>query len=340
MRDNLYFKLASNCVIVNGKLESIVCDLKSGKYIPVPNIIYNVLEENENSDVDIKGLKKHFENKCDEGIDSFLSFLKNEKLGVLTKEKLLLRTRKTTSWDYPRTISNAIIEVSDLHNYDVHSAIKQLNDLQCEAIEIRFLESVYLDKVMQLLQSFLQSFIKCYILYLKFDNSLNNENVIKLHNAVKQVNRIVIHSTPLDFIKKPGSNIENKVIYTRRKILKNTPESVSSENLVLNVSSFNEAQKFNLGLNRKVCIDSYGNIKNHLLHQTDYGNLNNTTIENVVKDNRFQEKWEITHDKIEICRDCQYRYMCADNSDIIQERGKYKKVGKCNFDPYTNKWRN
>ena len=58
----------------------------------------------------------------------------------------------------------------------------------------------------------------------------------------------------------------------------------------------------------------------------------------VVSKRNFQEKWFISNDNIVKCCDCQFRYSCVSNSDILTKKGKYYKKSTCKFNPSTNEW--
>lgn len=96
--------------------------------------------------------------------------------------------------------------------------------------------------------------------------------------------------------------------------------------------------EFNVGLNRKLTIDSRGKVKNFFSHQTVFGDVRENSLHDVLSKDEFQAKWRITNDMIEKCKDCQYRYMCLSNSDIVQKNNKYYKLNSCDFNPYKNKW--
>jgi radical SAM protein with 4Fe4S-binding SPASM domain len=49
--------------------------------------------------------------------------------------------------------------------------------------------------------------------------------------------------------------------------------------------------------------------------------------------------WEITKNQIEICKDCELRYICQDcRAYTIDENNKYSKPLKCKYDQYQAVW--
>lgn len=69
------------------------------------------------------------------------------------------------------------------------------------------------------------------------------------------------------------------------------------------------------------------------------GNLNEHSLQWIVH-NGLRPFWKLTRDKISVCRDCEYRYICRDcrpwaygyTGDL------YAKTPTCTYDPYTGEW--
>jgi len=102
----------------------------------------------------------------------------------------------------------------------------------------------------------------------------------------------------------------------------------------LNILSFTEAQQHNIGLNRKVCIDAQGNIKNYVSHQKSFGHIDHTDLKSLITTQEFQEKWHISNDQIHQCQDCQYRYVCLSNTDLEKKEDIWHKKNYCDFSRY------
>ena len=54
-----------------------------------------------------------------------------------------------------------------------------------------------------------------------------------------------------------------------------------------------------------------------------------------------KEVWNTSNDMVEICKDCEFRYICADPSIPIKKDGEqyYHKNVQCNYNPYLNLWK-
>lgn len=91
--------------------------------------------------------------------------------------------------------------------------------------------------------------------------------------------------------------------------------------------------------NLKVCIDKNGDYKNDLSFQETFGNFQTKNLQELLIDKEFTKLWYLGNDKIEKCKDCQNRYQCVSNSNIMQQNNLYYKINTCNFDPYNNNWK-
>lgn len=70
-------------------------------------------------------------------------------------------------------------------------------------------------------------------------------------------------------------------------------------------------------------------------------NLKKNSIKNILELDEFQKLWNASKDQVEVCRDCEFRYICPDGRVPNKESntdGYYTNKLKCNYDPYQNKW--
>ena len=167
----------------------------------------------------------------------------------------------------------------------------------------------------------------------ELNNIVKDARIIcKIYNAEKEESIYGTWETkqkPYDYLKIVTKNsdlsFDQKIKYSR-------------DTFQVNISFFMEAQEHNTGLNKKVCVDELGNYKHDVSHKKTFGNQNNKSLDELLADDSFVNGWKISNDKIEKCKDCQFKYMCYSCSEVEERDGKYYKVDDCNFDPYSNKW--
>lgn len=332
---NKKFELFSFCIPVKGAKKSVICDLRQGRFIPISNTIYSILDDNVEKKYSIIDIKRNLDNRSDYEIDTLLNFLEQNKMGIYQDENSVLIKKINFQFYSHQKISNSIIEIKEINNYNIIYVLNQLNKLFCEAIEIRFLEEISKTELINILEFCKEKNFKIVNLFIKNNKNLKDKDYKDFFYKYRMLNRIFVHSTS----DKNNFNSSDYVFYLSSQLKESHRECVSLDNLVLNYFSFSEAKNFNLGLNKKLSIDYKGNVKNHLSHSKIFGNVNNESLSTIIKKDSFKTKWNLSHDKIEICRECQYRYMCNDCIDITQNKqGKFIKTMKCNFDPYRDRW--
>jgi SPASM domain peptide maturase of grasp-with-spasm system len=117
--------------------------------------------------------------------------------------------------------------------------------------------------------------------------------------------------------------------------------NISTSYFSINLETFTEAQKHNTCLNRKISIDVNGEIKNCPSMTKSYGNIKDTTLVQALEKEGFKDVWYIHKDQIEVCKDCEFRYICTDCRAYIQDPNNiYSKPAKCSYNPYTATWGN
>jgi hypothetical protein len=160
-----------------------------------------------------------------------------------------------------------------------------------------------------------------------------------LANQEPRISRFLIYAAREDrIVSSDDVRYDKLIIYRTKNIRIDFREIISPDRFTINMDVFSEAKSFNAGLNRKVCIDKDGNIKNYLDHEKVFGNTNTSPIRDVIAGKEFRVNWNISNDQIEICRECQYRYCCISNSDIVMKEEKYFKKNMCSFNPADNLW--
>lgn len=322
------------CQLVFGRSKSLVYDLQRKGFYSLSNDAYSILKMSEN--LDIASIKAFYNDK-DSFIDDFFNQFIEAEMGFYTNEPTSFPNIDFT-WYSPNVITNSIIEIDNYSQFDFEYAIKQLDDLACKAVQIRFLNFITIDVINGYLSVFKTSRIKHIELLIPFvSESFRNEYYEIMVNDPR-LYRIMVYSSPKDQLIF-SNRIQGKALIEFEKDIRiNINETIKLERFSTNIELFSEAQAYNLGLNRKVCINKEGEIKNYLTHKSSFGNIMNTDVKNVIESKEFIKKWDVSNDDIEICKDCQYRYTCVSNSDIIEIKGKYYKEEICGFDPFTNNW--
>jgi len=113
----------------------------------------------------------------------------------------------------------------------------------------------------------------------------------------------------------------------------------SSQNVVEWLKYFNEASFYNTYFNKKISIDINGKIKNSPACSKSYDNIREITLLEVMGKPGFKDLWHITKDKIDVCKDCEFRHICSDCRAFIKDpENIYSQPAKCTYNPYIAKW--
>lgn len=335
MKKNNYFKLYGNVIPVDGYSESLICDLEKNTFLPVANQLFNLIELTERN-FSIQDINKIYKNKNNKAIELFFEYIHNKGYGFYTNEPELF-PKIQLNWFSPYELTNSIIEIKKESTTHIRTAVEKISSIGCEAIELRFLDCLNMITINEICNLVTQGKIKCIFLFIKYNKLYSHDEICSLYSKFHAICSVTVHSSPLIDIKDINTSLflSKRIKYTTKQL---EPIIAGIEKVipirVLNMSSFTEAINYNMGLNRKLCINHKGLIKNYLSHSKDYGSIKTADLQEIIKDKSFTYYWNITKDKTEICKDCQYRYMCMDNSDIITSRNKHNRINACNFSPY------
>jgi SPASM domain peptide maturase of grasp-with-spasm system len=148
---------------------------------------------------------------------------------------------------------------------------------------------------------------------------------------------VFIHSSEkFEFTRKPEGQAASIVYVTDKINSAGHCGKISHKYFSINIKTFTEAQKHNTCLNRKISVDAEGNIKNCPSCNNTFGNMKDTSLSMAMNKNGFKDLWYISKDQIEVCKDCEFRYICTDCRAYIQNPDNiYSKPAKCEYDPYT-----
>ena len=312
---------------------SVIMDLQRNNYIEIPNILFEILSNNLR-EINIDELKEKYFQEYNEGIDKYFAFLVELEYGFFTKEPLLF-PEMSEDFLTPFLLMSSVVSYNDKSNYSLSNTFNQMKFLGVQSLQIRIFTKIDINDLLNSLSCFKESRTKVIEIYLK-DFNYDLTEVKKFVNSDFRIT-LVLHSINREI---EIENLINNIYLTRNIINENEDEIYAKELFVSNIPFYIEAKKFNVGLNKKICVDYNGDIKNYINHITSFGNINEIELINVLKNEDFKKKWNIKNDEIKKCQDCQYRYACISNSDLEMKKNETIKINTCNFNPYSNEWDN
>ncbi|WP_343913712.1 grasp-with-spasm system SPASM domain peptide maturase [Aquimarina litoralis] len=330
-----HFLLFPTCIPIKGYSQSIIMDLDRGAYIEIPNLLYDILKSviSKQSIQDIKSL---FDHKHDDGIDQYFEYFVNNSYGFYTYNPVPFNPTETT-FHSPYKIISSVITFDKSSRYDIADVLNQLDRLSCQLIQFRCYDYCSLDNLGKTLDSIKESSIRKVEIFIPHNIKYKELDLVKFVQKYPRTILIVFGAQEDKKVKVEKKSVKN-LIYTSKKLSKDTKEAITLNSFTITHQMYYESLAYNTGLYRKVSIDTNGDIKNYISHDKVYGNVMKDSIETIIETDDFKQKYFISNNNIEKCKDCQFRHMCTSSSDITIKEQKFFKSDLCNFDPYSNTW--
>jgi len=338
----MFLKLFDSVKITRGAKNCIILDASSGFLQFIPIAFFDLLS-NEHQNYAV--LKKQLDSVRLQTLEEYLHFILDNKLGIIVNSLKELLTFQGTS-EFRETPSYVDYLILDVNNSGVLNdvLIQQIYDLKIKYLQIRFSE-LELNDVIKVIGK----------LNLLNDSSINEVSVVvsydlQLVTFIKE-NHYKISNKFIDFILHSyDEQFFQTLDHVHLSVIKNKisiPLScglIDLKNINLNRNFYLEAEQHNSCLHKKIAIDIEGNIKNCPSMSQSFGNIHETTLETALNHPEFKKYWNLTKDSIEVCKDCEFRYICTDcrayteQTSIKNEGLDVSKPLKCGYNPYTGEW--
>ncbi|MEM1319262.1 MAG: grasp-with-spasm system SPASM domain peptide maturase [Bacteroidota bacterium] len=331
-------QLFANCVPVKGANRSIICDLQRNQFELIPNALYYILDHFIGQT--LEDIKSHFEQEEHHHIEEYLGFLEQQEY-IFWKESALNFPAINRTWEFPGHISNAIVDFDDYSRYPVEALFQELSDLGCKYLQIRCFGTprslAWLSKIVQQLK---QSRISSCEILMPYNDTLSQEELKGFVKDFPRVSGIISYGAPENRYFTNRENLVGNLIFLLEHIYPKISCGVISHHYFhVNLESLTESTQFNSCLNKKISIDSKGDIRNCPSMPRSYGNIKDTTLGAALHHPDFKRYWNIHKDKIHVCKDCEFRYICTDCRAYVENpEDIHSKPLKCGYNPYTNEW--
>ncbi len=331
---NKYFILFSDCKLVDGHSRSIVYDLTRSSFNFIPNILYEILTTDFS--LRIEEIVEKYGIQYQNIILEYFDFLEEKEYIFFTTDpnERLLFPPIDNKYESPYEITNVIIDYDDIL-HPIEKIIKELEILGSVHLQLRFYSSELLGKLNSIVSSTLFTRVKSIELILPQNNILEIEHLIEKHHRIKTITLFAAETISHKKIK------QAKIFTTQQKIISESCcGQIQPSFFTINTPFFNESSHYNNCLNKKISIDTSGRIKNCPSMRFDFGNINEVSLIEVVKQESFKSFGYIKKDEIETCKICEFRYMCLDCRAYIDKPDNiYSKPLKCGYNPITNEWK-
>ncbi|WP_223558443.1 grasp-with-spasm system SPASM domain peptide maturase [Chryseobacterium lathyri] len=335
-----YFNLFSNILVTKGASRILISDLQRNISELYPLEFYDIIEELKSKS--IENILGSYDAESQKFMHEYIELLLEKEYGFIT-EGNWDGSFPSLSYKFsePSEISNIFIEVSDTSVLD---RIKE----SIETLRVKYLV-IYCNKKLSLNEfqsidlQFEGSVLNGIEIFSPFYDNVDEEFINHLSQTLTGIYSLVFYSCPKAPVK-PKDVFRFSLQFSQENLKISSCGKVDLKYFNTNISKVTEAVNHNSCLHKKIGIDINGNIKNCPLMAESFGNINDTSLEDAVIKPGFRKYWNLTKDKIEICKDCEFRYICTD-CRAYTERNHTNSEGldtskplKCGYDPYTGKW--
>jgi len=327
---NKKFKLFSNCFAVKGINRGIIIDFQRKNYYTIPNQIVELLDEY--SSKELYSLFQDF-NSDKIALKKYIRFFLSNELIIVSND---INQYPAISTDFERPYSIDTITLDSQLNRSILKDFleKKIDDLGVSSLKI-ICNAFNLEETVETLKFIDKSRIKAVVLYIKYTAGLEPV-LVKLQNRFPRIAEVIFYN-----VKETSNN--SKFIYDR-KSLEEVLEMkiINQQNFTMNLFNYNESLKYNFAYNRTLFIDSYGNVKRYITDESIFGNVKTDDLNKIVKNKEIIDFWGINKDKIRVCKDCEFRYICPDGSIPLKtvDEKHYTSSQSCYYSPYSNIWSN
>lgn len=329
-----------SCISVQGYSRGIIQDLYRSKYVFAPKWLISFFEKHNYRTINqLKNAIRDYDEESQ--LESYVNFLVENEIIYITDKNVKFQEISLV-FDAPSTITNSIIIFNNINQKKLITIIGELEDLGCENVQLYFPE-IFDSTILSYILSFFDDSIIQYIeLITNYNTNYDSfEKIAELFSNNKRLFTLHLVNAP-----------EEKEVFIDVFHIKHIIFSTEEFNFTIcgqvhpifftnNISFFTESKSYNTCLNRKICIDSDGYIKNCPSMKHHYGHISDTTLAEAIEKPGFKDCWSIKKDDIDVCQDCEFRHICTDCRAFIKDPNNiYSQPAKCGYNPYIAKWQN
>ncbi|MFH0937601.1 MAG: radical SAM protein [Candidatus Daviesbacteria bacterium] len=167
-----------------------------------------------------------------------------------------------------------------------------------------------------------------------------NEDTIK--QTLEMAQNLGLNIKTPDVVRPSGRAQETDITPSVKTLIKYG--LITKPNFSTDPVSFRRNHIYHNCLAGKIAVTTDGQIIPCIFSRNDIlGSLKDQELTDVLESPTLREMWELTKDKVLVCKDCEYRYACFDCRPLAEGSscGKnYSNVPypRCTYNPYTGEW--
>jgi SPASM domain peptide maturase of grasp-with-spasm system len=304
----------------------------------IPNVLYDILTAHR--DKTVGEIKATYQHSHDAHIDAYFSEILDRGYGqACERSEVDCFPELDSAWERPELITNAILDLDPSSPYDLVKTARELETVGCKAVQIRVFSEISPAELVLVLTSFEHTRVEHIELLIRYSTALEDNTLVDICRPFPRVNGVTLHASPEN-----GTRDFNQEGITITHI---SDEIRSASHCgVINPAFFNvtldnflESHQFNSCLHKKISVDVHGMVRNCPSMDKSYGHISDTSFLEVLSMEGFKTLWGVTKDQVNICRHCEFRYICTDCRVFTETADvPYNKPSRCGYDPFTAKW--
>jgi hypothetical protein len=323
-------RLYPNCIAINGFKNIVFYDLERQSYKRFPK--KSLLKEDSNHSLLFR---------LDQVSETGLQLLKFHQLLMTDGSASDKQLKNATfyKWMHPSLITNAWIELSTSNELTCPSAFNKLMQylelIRCRHAMLHLKSVISKEQLKKLIECASLSELHSLQLIVPYELEYDTDDFGEFIMEQPKLTYILFEASPV------ARNLENKLYFSCERVTFSNKKNPRQFNI--NLTLFSEAIQYHTYFNRKLFIGEKGEIKNAPECEEIHGWIQTISearqLEQLIKTPAFQKLWLVNKERCEVCKDCEYRYMCVDNRvPYKKENGYWSHQQICNYDPYEGKW--
>lgn len=339
--------ISSSCTITRGRNRSLIADYLRNELYFITNDYYELLNNIERKR--INDILTFIDKSSISPFFDFVDFLVENEIIFFTNRLELFPKRKIGNQRYEK-IKDAIVEVDiPCFNEDLFKKnIIELGALGCNDLQIRFLSEISFSQINYIIDIVNLTSINYIEIHLTYSKEFSKKRLFSLIEKYAILSHIYVYGSPKNDMVE--HNIKKEKYY--HLLMGNIyyiAENFDNGNCCGNISTVtmsfdqidmhSQLKKVNGCLFKKVTIDKNGFIKNCPSIQNNFGNSQFINLIDVINTKEFVRLGLINKDKIETCKECEFRYNCTDCRAFLSNPNDiFSKPLKCGYNLDTFEW--
>ena len=332
---NVPYHLFSSCITVKGITRSIIYDLQRNNFEYIPNSLFEILDVYK--DITFENLLEKIEIEKDKNIlINYFDFLYENEFIFFSKLNSSFFPKYQNEFITPFNISCLVIDFEKFDLKSIEIIKSEIIKTKVHCLVFRFI-SLDENRIKDIVGFFNDILVRTIHLFVE-ERAIKTDSFLdEMMNSNSRISIILKYSSISNLTE---VKVQGVIISTKLDLINEKSSIDDISDFTVNLELFMESKSYNNYFNKRAYIDSKGNIHRFENDLTIFGNIYSNSLIDIIKENDFKEFWNISKDKIKICCNCEYRYMCVDNrKPLFKDSSNFWELeGVCNYDPSLAKW--